>query len=368
MRKHFSRLGALGAFFVLAIAVAACGSSVPGNSVASVDGNPISAQAFNHWLLVVAKSQAAQSPGTPVIIPDAPNYTRCMSQLHAVASLASDTPKQLKSTCKEVFTSYAGQVMGFLIQGYWYQLEAARDHVKVSNSQVQKAFDKAKNARFPTAAEFDAFLSQSGETLQDVLFQFRVDQIAQKLLAKATTKVTPAAIAQYYNANKTKFGTPETRDVRLVLTKTLANANAAKQALSSGQSWNKVASKYSTDPQTKNSGGLVKGMTEGQLDPAIDTAAFSAPLNQLLGPVKGQFGYYVYDVIAIHPATQESLAQATALIRSTLTNSQGTSAQSALSKRLRAHWLTQTSCRAPYNATVYCPGYKAPATPATPGG
>jgi foldase protein PrsA len=369
MKKLSGRLAALGAFFVVATALAACGSSVPGNSVADIAGNPISTQAFDHWMLVVAKSQAAQSPGTPVIIPDAPNYTRCIAQIrHGVASLASDTDKQLKATCKQVFSSYAGQVMGFLIQGYWYQLEAQRDHVKVSNAQVTKAFDTAKAARFPTAAEFDAFLSQSGETLQDIMFQFRIDQLAQKLLAKTTAKVTPAAIQQYYNANKSKFGTPETRNVRLVLTKTLANADAAKHALASGQSWNTVALRYSTDPQTRKTGGLVNKMTQGELDPAIDNAAFAAPVNKLLGPVKGQFGYYVFEVLAINPATQETLAQATPLIRSTLTSSQGTSAQSTLSKRLRAHWLSKTSCRSLYNTTVYCPGYKAPTTPTTPGG
>lgn len=369
MKKLSSRLAALGAFFVLATAVAACGSGVPGNSVADVAGNPISTQAFNHWMLVVAKSQAAQSPGAPVIVPDAPNYTRCIAEIrHSVASLASQTDKQLRATCKQVFTSYASQVMGFLIQGYWYQLEALRDHVKVTDAQVKRAFEKAKAARFPTAAQFDTFLSQSGETLADILFQFRIDQLAQKLLAKTTAKVTPAAIAQYYNANKSKFGTPQTRNVRLVLTKTLSRANTAKHALASGQSWNTVALKYSTDPQTRASGGLVKNMTSGELDPAIDNAAFAAPLNKILGPVKGQFGYYVYEVLSINPATQQTLAQATPLIRSTLTSSQGTNAQTTLSQRLRSHWLSKTSCRKQYNTTQYCPGYKAPATPSTPGG
>ena len=51
---------ALGAFFAVAGGIAACGSSVPGNSVADVAGNPITLQAFNHWMYVAAKSQAAQ--------------------------------------------------------------------------------------------------------------------------------------------------------------------------------------------------------------------------------------------------------------------------------------------------------------------
>ena len=63
--KVRSSISALGAFFVIAIGIAGCGSGVPGDSVADVAGNPISTQAFNHWMYVAAKSQAAQSPASP---------------------------------------------------------------------------------------------------------------------------------------------------------------------------------------------------------------------------------------------------------------------------------------------------------------
>ena len=52
---------ALGAFFVLGAGIAACGSGVPGDSVADVAGNPITTQAFNHWMYVAAKGAAAQA-------------------------------------------------------------------------------------------------------------------------------------------------------------------------------------------------------------------------------------------------------------------------------------------------------------------
>ncbi len=71
------------------------------------------------------------------------------------------------------------------------------------------------------------------------------------------------------------------------------------------------------------------GVKKGQEDHALDAAAFSASQNKLLGPVKGQFGYYVFEVTKITKATQQTLAQATPLIEQTL-KSQG---QSTLSDR-----------------------------------
>jgi foldase protein PrsA len=170
------------------------------------------------------------------------------------------------------------------------------------------------------------------------------------------------------NSHRSQFGSPATRDIRIVLTKTQSQANAAKHALTSGQSWDKVVKTYSIDPTTKNTGGLLAHQAKGQADPALDKAAFSAPLDKLLGPVKGQFGYYVFEVTKITAGKQQTLAQATPLIRQTLTGQQQTNAQTALTKVLRQHWLSKTSCRAGYKMTNYCPGYQAPKTSTTAGG
>ena len=130
--KSLRYILALGAFFVvLAAAVAGCGSSsgssagVPGDSVAVVAGNPITTKAFKHWMFVAAQGQAAQSPGSPVIVPDPPNYTQCMADARKdIPSLKKTADKTLKADCSQLFTTLSGQVMDFLIKAYWYQASA----------------------------------------------------------------------------------------------------------------------------------------------------------------------------------------------------------------------------------------------------
>ena len=359
-------LSALGAFFVFAIGVAGCGSSMSGNDVASVAGNPITTQAFNHWMYVAAKSQAAQAPGQPVIVPnDPPNFDKCVAQVRQeIPSLAKTPVKTLRSDCKQLFTSLSSQVMAFLITSYWYQADAAKMGVKVTDPEVQKVFTAAKNQQFPTAAGFDNFLKQTGQTLQDVLYRFKISQIVQKLAAKHNGTITPAQIQAYYNSHSSQFGTPESRNMRVILASNQAQAEAAKKALQSGQSWSAVAKKYSTDPTTKNSGGLLTGVTKQQADTALAGAAFTAPLNKLLGPIKGQFGYYVFEVTHVTPATRQSLAQATPLIRQQLTSQQQQNAQTAVDNQAKKDWLSQTTCRSQY-AMADCKGYKAPKTATT---
>ncbi len=358
---------ALGAFFVaIAMVVAGCGSAIPGNSVADVAGNPISTQAFNHWMYVLAKTQAAQSPGSPVIVPnDPPNFTKCIAQVKAeIPSLAKTADKTLRTDCQRVFTSLSSEVMNYLISSYWYQAQAHKLGIKVTNAEVQKTLDQAKKAQFSTAAQYASFLTSTGQTNADVTYRIRVEDLYTKLLAREPSKVTPAAIATYYSTHKSQFGSAETRNIRIVLASSTAKADEAKKAIQSGQSWTAVAKKYSIDPTTKNAGGLLTGVTKNGQDAALTNAAFAAPLNKLTGPVKGQFGYYLIDVQKITPATQRSLAQSTALIKQTLNSQLQTTAANKVTNEAKKAWLSKTKCRTQY-AMSYCSGYKAPASATT---
>src|ERR1700733_12911423 len=104
--KRYLRLGtALGAFFVLAAVLAGCGSSVPTNAVVTVDGNPITLQAYDHWMFIAAKGQSENAPGAPTIVPnDPPNFTNCIKQVRQqIPSLAKTPDSQIQSDCKQLF-------------------------------------------------------------------------------------------------------------------------------------------------------------------------------------------------------------------------------------------------------------------------
>ena len=179
---------ALGAFFVLAAGISACGSSVPGNSVADMAGNPITLQAFNHWMYVAAKG-SSQSASQPVIVPnDPPDFNNCIAAARkSIPTVAKQSNTQLRSECSQLFTSLSSQVMQFLIQSYWYQAQAAAAHIKVTNAQVQQQFDQEKAQQFPTNAAFQTFLTQTGETVQDILYRLKVNLILQRLVKLHTT-------------------------------------------------------------------------------------------------------------------------------------------------------------------------------------
>jgi foldase protein PrsA len=367
MRINKKKISALGAFFVISAAIAGCGSSssssIPGNSVASVAGNPITAQAYKHWMYIAAKDEAAEEPGEPVIAAsDPPEFTSCIAQIREqIPDLKTDSDKTLRSDCKEVFTQFNSEVMAFLIEGYWYQAQAHKVGINYTAAQEAKDYAKAIKADFPTSAELKTYLTSSGETEADLKFQVRVNSVYSKLIARVSKKVDSKTIAQYYAAHKSTFGTAETRNIHLVRTTTEAKAQAAYDALKSGQSWDTVAKQYAADASSKANGGLLTGVTNGEEEKAANAAIFSSPTGKIVGPVKGLFGYYVIEVVKITPATQKTLAQATAQIKQLLTSDSQQSAETTVNNAVKKAWLSKTLCRPTYSVSD-CKGYVAPKT------
>jgi foldase protein PrsA len=350
---------ALCAFFVVpALALAACGSDVPGNSVARIGDQSIKKTTFDHWMQIAAVSQAGQTDpnatGAPKAqIPDAPNFTKCVAQKKATAAKPAKgqpepTETQLKGQCKQEYDTLRDQVLEFLIRGNWIEQETTKQDLKVSDKEVQKQIDAAVKQAFQNPGDFQKFLQRSGLTQADVFYQQRNQLLQQKLtekVTKAQSKVSDAQIQQYYDKNKSRFATPERRDLRIVLTKTQAKAAQAKRALDSGQSWKSVTKSFSIDQASKAQGGLLSGVAKGQQEKALDDAIFKAQKGKLVGPVKTQFGYYVLEVSKVTPAKQQSLDQSKDSIKQILTSDNQRKALDKFGKDYRKRWKEETSCR-----------------------
>jgi len=371
---------ALCAFFVLPVLLlSACGSDVPGNSVAKIGDQSIKKSTFQHWMQVAAVSQASQAnpsggAAPKAQIPDAPNFTKCIANKKATAGKPAKgqpepTEAQLKGQCQQEYNTLRDQVLEFLIRGNWIEQETNKQKVSVSDKEVQKQIDAAVKQAFQNPGDFQKFLQRSGLTQADVFYQQRNQLLQQKLtekVTKAQAKPTDAQIAAYYNKNKSKFATPERRDVRIVLTKDKAKAAQAKRALQSGQSWKSVTKQYSIDQASKAQGGLLSGVAKGQQEKALDDAIFKADKDKLVGPVKTQFGYYVLDVSKITPAKQQSLEQSKASIQQILQSDGQRKALDTFGKDYRKRWRAETSCRKGFTTADCKNGPKTQSTAAAP--
>jgi foldase protein PrsA len=365
MTKAVRIILALCALAVTAVVTAGCGG-VPGNAVATVDGAAIDKSDFTHWLGVASKSG-----GQNAAVPDAPNFTKCVAEKRKTTPKpAKGQPKttdaQLKKQCQTEYDSLRDQVVGLLVSYKWIEGEAAKQGVKVTDAEVKKSFETQKKQNFPKEADWQKFLKTSGQSQNDILLRVKLDLLSQKIrdkVIKGKDKVTDAQIQAFYDKNKSRFTQPETRDIQLVLTKTQAKAKAAKAAIQSGQSWGAVVKKYSVDDASKANGGKLPGQAKGTLEKSLDAGVFSAAKNKLTGPVKTQFGWYVFRVTKITPAKTQTVDQAKTTIKQTLVSQNQQKALDSFVADFRKRWRDKTECREGYTTSDCKNGPKPTPTP-----
>jgi foldase protein PrsA len=349
MKRNLAVL-ALCAFFVPAAVVAGCGEpEIPGNAVAEVDGTAIDKTDYEHWLGVAAKASGASNAA----VPKPPDFAECIAQAKKTAPKpAKGQPKQtdadFKKQCQQQYDQLRQQVLGLLISFQWIEREAKDQGIKVTDEEVRKSFEEQKKQSFPKDADYQKFLKTSGQSEDDVLMRVRLDLLSNKIREKITKgkdKVSDQQIKDYYEKNKNQFAQPERRDLHIVLTKKEAQAEQAKAALKSGEPFAKVAKQYSIDDASKAQGGKLPGVAKGQQEKAFDSAIFGADKGKIVGPVKTQFGWYVFKVDKVNAASQQTLEQAKTTIKQVLASQNQQKALDAFVKDFRKRWKEKTDCR-----------------------
>ena len=351
--------------------LAGCGADVPTNGVAKIGDTVITKDQFNHWLNAAAHGSAA--PGSNITVPDPPNFAKCVAnqaKQPVPKGAKKPTTAQLKTQCKQQYDALKQQVMQFLVSATWIQQEADKQGVKVSDKEVQKQFQDQKKQSFQKEDDYQKFLKNSGMTEADLLFRVKLDVISNDVrnkIIKGKDKVSDAQIASYYNKNKVRFAQPERRDLLVVLTRTKGKADAAKAALDGGQKWAAVAKKYSIDEASKAQGGKLPGVAKGQQEKAFDDAIFGAKKGATTGPIKTQFGYYVFQVTKVTAASQQTLDQTKETIRNLLKSQNQQKALNDFVKKFRTDYKKKTKCSKAYLIPdcSNSPKAKTPATPAS---
>ncbi len=318
-----------------------------------------------------AVAQGIGEPSIPsdaiAVVEDAPadigtitkeQFDRALSQTAARSGLDS-VPKP---TSKQ-FPDIKDAAIGDLLDTVWIQSEAAEQGISVTDKEIADQLAQIKKQNFRTEAEYQQFIERSGYNQEEINLRVELQLLSEAIQAKVgkdTPKVSDSEVQDYYDAAKSQFEVPETRDVRLILNKDKAEVEKAKAALESDDSaanWNKVAQQYSTDPSSKDNGGLRQGLTEGLVEEPLNGAVFGADTGQVEGPVKTPLGYYLFEVEKISPASTQPLSQVQAQIRSQLEQQAQQNAFSQFVTNYGSKWQSRTFCASGY-VINRCDNYK----------
>lgn len=130
---------------------------------------------------------------------------------------------------------------------------------------------------------------------QDIIAEATKKIIIARLVEKEVEKkvrVSDEEVKKYYDEHSEEFMMPERWRASHILVDTADEANAIKQNLAQGASFEEIAKEKSKDP-TATSGGDIGYFSKGQLVPEFEEECFRLKVGEVGNVVKTQFGYHI---------------------------------------------------------------------------
>ncbi len=155
--------------------------------------------------------------------------------------------------------------------------------------------------------------------------QVRVEYVELSLDALAArTPADPAEVTKFYESNKSRFVQREERRASHILITVAKGAPEAEAKAAQDKAtalaeelrrkpagFAEAAKKNSQDPGSAAQGGDLGFFARGAMVKPFEDAAFAAKKDEIVGPVRSDFGWHVIRVTEVKPEKGKSLAEAT---------------------------------------------------------
>jgi foldase protein PrsA len=334
---------------------------------------------FAALFLVVAIADGVGHPSVPagdiVLVQGAPGESGRVSKAdfeHALEQAAAQAgQKKIPKPGEKQYEELKETAEKTLVEPIWIEGLARELGVEVSEKEVEEEFKKLKKENFKTEAEYKKFLKEAHYTQEDVNRRVKLQKLSTEVeekLKEGVPKPSKSEVEDYYEAAKaTQFTQKPSRDIRVVVNKDRKKAEEAFEALSTNdtaKNWEAVAKKYSEDPETKESGGLKKAVTEESVKEPLAKAYFETPEGQVSGPIAAEGKYTVFEVENSTPESIQELKAVEAQIQSTLAQRAEQEHIAAFVVNFNSKYQARTFCAVGYTYTS-CANFKVSGHPST---
>jgi peptidyl-prolyl cis-trans isomerase SurA len=274
----------------------------------------------------------AARPAAPVTAPVRQAPAGDGAALDAIAAMVNDEPVLASDVEEQLFLflqraqaqpdsaqvdTLRRQVLDQLIDERLVLAEAKRQNITVNaaevNKQVEGAVAEAKE-RIGGEQAFQAQLRRENTTEARLRERYRSDlerqMIGRRLVERLfPRKTVPQAEAEaYFRAHVDQFPkVPAQLRLSVIqiapkpdsaaLKAGRAKLEAVRKRILAGEKFAKVAAEVSDDPASAKSGGDLGYFRRGQMEPALEGAAFALAPGKLSGPVRTPYGWHLVETI-----------------------------------------------------------------------
>jgi peptidyl-prolyl cis-trans isomerase C len=195
----------------------------------------------------------------------------------------------------------------------------------VPTEQEVEAEIQAQKGRLPNEADFQKVLDSQGITLQELHAEMKKEIAIQNLIEKEiipSIAVTEEEKKKFFEDNAARMTRPLQFRAAHILIGVGENPTPEKKAeaqkkataihgmLEAGQDFADLARRNSDDPGSKDNGGELPWMSQGQTVPPFEAAALALSPGQLSGVVETQFGFHIIRLLEKREAGAMSYEEA----------------------------------------------------------
>lgn len=240
-------------------------------------------------------------------------YLTQRSETVATVDKEKITQEQLN---EELNKQYGASVLSMMISNKVVDLEADKEKVKVTDKEIQAELDKMVE-QYGGQDTFNTLLAQ--KRLTEDVFKEQIEQnLKVTKILEPSIEITDDEIKTYFEDNKESLDTPEQVEASHILVEDEETAKEVKKKLDEGGDFAELAKEYSTDTQTKESGGELGYFSSGQMVEEFDKAAFAMDVDEISDPVKTDYGYHIIKVTGKQEAKEATLEESKDQIKETL--------------------------------------------------
>ncbi len=186
--------------------------------------------------------------------------------------------------------------------------EARKVGISASEDEVEKAF-LALRADYP-GTSFDELLADEEISPADLRARLGEQVTIRKLLSRqlaGKTIPTEEELQRAYDKAK-DLDRPEEVRAEQIVVKTEEEAQALRQSLKQGQSFEELARKHSLSPDAKQ-GGDLGWFERGAMPPIFAQVCFALPEGKVSDVVASSYGFHLFKVVDRRPARHASFEE-----------------------------------------------------------
>ena len=158
----------------------------------------------------------------------------------------------------------------------------------------------AKMGKEEKLDETEEFAKYMESAKKDILSQLAMRKVL------SAVEVTSEECREYYNDHKSRFQREASASAKHILVDTEEKCLEIMEAIKSGEKeFEQAAREFSSCPSGAK-GGDLGTFGPGQMVPEFDKVTFEAPIGEVVGPVKTNFGYHI---IKVEDRTEAKIAE-----------------------------------------------------------